>query len=78
MQRPKKARLRLTGSGLSEERRVKSEKKMKENGAITSAQVIFPDRKTLDEVINELKKEIAAIKTAQINTTEGGEEIENV
>ncbi len=33
------------------------------NGEISSAQVIFPDKKTLDEIVSDMLKEIADIKS---------------
>ena len=36
--------------------------------AIASAQVMFPDKKTLDEVIAELRNQIAELKSAEAQT----------
>lgn len=36
--------------------------------AIASAQVMFPDKKTLDEVIAELRNEMAELKSAKAQT----------
>ena len=46
----------------------KVENSDREDIAIASAQVICPDKKTLDEVIAELRSEIAKLRSAEAQT----------